>query len=121
LSGLSTAVGRARRVQWQVHVQPARLTRGVVCHAAVPRPDHVSQLLSAGRALAVQRRAPGPGCDMKGSFAVSEPVGSINSATGSFLADVLNGLRKPARELPCKYFYDAEGSRLFDEICELEE
>lgn len=39
----------------------------------------------------------------------------------SFLRDVLEGLGRPQKTLPCKYFYDAEGSRLFDRICELEE
>jgi dimethylhistidine N-methyltransferase len=39
----------------------------------------------------------------------------------TFRADVLRGLRRPAKELPCKYFYDEEGSRLFEQICELEE
>jgi dimethylhistidine N-methyltransferase len=34
---------------------------------------------------------------------------------------VLDGLRRPAKELPCKYFYDELGSRLFDRICELDE
>lgn len=38
-----------------------------------------------------------------------------------FQADVLDGLHRPAKTLPCKYFYDARGSRLFDDICELPE
>lgn len=38
-----------------------------------------------------------------------------------FLADVLDGLARRPRSLPCKYFYDARGSQLFDEICTLEE
>jgi dimethylhistidine N-methyltransferase len=38
-----------------------------------------------------------------------------------FLADVLAGLRQPSKTLPCKYFYDAEGSKLFDQICALPE
>ena len=38
-----------------------------------------------------------------------------------FLADVLAGLSERPRTLPCKYFYDAAGSRLFDAICELDE
>ena len=38
-----------------------------------------------------------------------------------FLADVLRGLRQPAKELPCKYFYDEAGSRLFEQICDLDE
>lgn len=38
-----------------------------------------------------------------------------------FLADVLQGLSSRPRALPSKYFYDARGSLLFDEICALEE
>jgi dimethylhistidine N-methyltransferase len=38
-----------------------------------------------------------------------------------FLAEVLHGLNQPAKTLPCKYFYDETGSRLFDAICELDE
>ncbi len=38
-----------------------------------------------------------------------------------FLADALHGLRQPHKSLPCKYFYDAEGSKLFDQICLLPE
>jgi dimethylhistidine N-methyltransferase len=34
-----------------------------------------------------------------------------------FRADVLDGLAAPAKVLPCKYFYDEEGSRLFERIC----
>jgi dimethylhistidine N-methyltransferase len=39
----------------------------------------------------------------------------------AFLRDVLRGLSRPAKELPCKYFYDEHGSALFEQICELEE
>lgn len=35
--------------------------------------------------------------------------------------DVLDGLHRPFKELPPKHFYDAEGSRLFEEICSLPE
>jgi len=38
-----------------------------------------------------------------------------------FLADALHGLCLPQKSLPCKYFYDAEGSKLFDQICALPE
>jgi len=38
-----------------------------------------------------------------------------------FLQDVMAGLRQPQKTLPPKYFYDVEGSRLFDHICRLEE
>jgi len=38
-----------------------------------------------------------------------------------FLDAVLNGLTQPQKQLPCKFFYDARGSRLFDAICGLDE
>lgn len=39
----------------------------------------------------------------------------------SFLSEVVAGLSRPQKMLPCKFLYDQEGSRLFNEICELEE
>ncbi|HLG75469.1 MAG TPA: L-histidine N(alpha)-methyltransferase, partial [Ktedonobacteraceae bacterium] len=41
--------------------------------------------------------------------------------THTFLQDVLLGLQKQHKELPSKYFYDAIGSQLFDQICMLDE
>jgi len=35
--------------------------------------------------------------------------------------EVLLGLAKPAKELPCKLLYDRRGSALFDQICQLDE
>ncbi|HUN51263.1 MAG TPA: L-histidine N(alpha)-methyltransferase [Candidatus Sulfotelmatobacter sp.] len=34
---------------------------------------------------------------------------------------VLDGLTAPAKHIPCKFLYDARGSALFDQICELPE
>ncbi len=39
----------------------------------------------------------------------------------AFRGDVLAGLTQRPRHLPCKYFYDDRGSRLFEEICGLRE
>ena len=39
----------------------------------------------------------------------------------NFRDEVLQGLARPRKMLPCKYFYDAAGSALFDEICDLPE
>lgn len=39
----------------------------------------------------------------------------------TFRHDVLEGLAARPRHLSCKYFYDLEGSRLFDQICDLPE
>jgi dimethylhistidine N-methyltransferase len=38
-----------------------------------------------------------------------------------FLSEAVAGLSRPEKTLPCKFLYDEEGSRLFNEICELEE
>lgn len=38
-----------------------------------------------------------------------------------FLAEVLSGLAKAPRTLPCKFFYDETGAALFQRICELPE
>lgn len=47
----------------------------------------------------------------------------LKSAPGAqtFLDDVVAGLSQTPKRLPSKYFYDERGSRLFDEICTLEE
>jgi dimethylhistidine N-methyltransferase len=39
----------------------------------------------------------------------------------SFALRLLEGLKKTPKEIPCKYFYDSEGSALFDAICALPE
>ncbi len=41
--------------------------------------------------------------------------------TNSLQDDVLQGLLRPPRSLPAKYFYDERGSLLFDQICETDE
>ncbi len=38
-----------------------------------------------------------------------------------FMAEVLAGLSRPRKTLPTRFLYDERGSRLFDQICELEE
>src|SRR5205823_5059365 len=48
-------------------------------------------------------------------------VQTLDVGSSAFLRDVLQGLARQQKELPCKYFYDETGSRLFDEICELPE
>ena len=57
---------------------------------------------------------------MKSQRAMS-PVLDLHPSTGSFLDDVQSGLRSDPPTLPCKYFYDARGSKLFDRITELDE
>lgn len=50
---------------------------------------------------------------------MSEPI--LSSASADFARDLIAGLRTSPRAVSPKYFYDAEGSRLFDLICELPE
>jgi len=45
----------------------------------------------------------------------------ISQGTSQFRKDVLAGLSHSRKTLPCKYFYDEAGSRLFDRICEVDE
>lgn len=48
-------------------------------------------------------------------------LANLPPAVEAFRADVLAGLSRRPRRLPCKYFYDQRGSELFDRICELDE
>ena len=45
----------------------------------------------------------------------------LNPGQSHFRAEVLGGLRKKQKTLPCKYFYDDQGSRLYERICTLDE
>jgi L-histidine Nalpha-methyltransferase len=49
------------------------------------------------------------------------PLEARKPGTAAFRADVLRGLSAPAKELPCKYFYDEAGSELFERITGLPE
>ena len=42
-------------------------------------------------------------------------------ATSRFVAEVQRGLSAAKKHLPCKYFYDAIGSELFEQITQLPE
>jgi dimethylhistidine N-methyltransferase len=50
----------------------------------------------------------------------SPSIDSLPSRDG-FLSETIEGLSQPQKMLPCKFFYDEQGSKLFNEICELEE
>ena len=47
--------------------------------------------------------------------------GERPDVVAAFAEDVRAGLTSTPKRLSCRYFYDAEGSRLFDAICELPE
>jgi L-histidine Nalpha-methyltransferase len=44
-----------------------------------------------------------------------------NTEADTFTADVLQGLSRPIKTLPCRYLYDTQGSELFDRITRLPE
>lgn len=48
-------------------------------------------------------------------------VATRPAATSAFAMDVLEGLSRPRKQLPPKYFYDAAGSELFEQITRLPE
>lgn len=52
---------------------------------------------------------------------LTHPVLDQAPATESFREAVLNGLRKPQKQIPSKFLYDERGSKIFDRICELDE
>ncbi|GAA0560585.1 L-histidine N(alpha)-methyltransferase [Rhizomicrobium electricum] len=45
----------------------------------------------------------------------------LRKSDSGFAADILDGLMGVPKTLPAKYFYDARGSLLFEEICDLPE
>ena len=49
------------------------------------------------------------------------PLDLPGESESAFLADLRQALLEPPHAISPKYFYDAEGSRLFDRICELPE
>lgn len=59
---------------------------------------------------------------MSRTATVYAPVSALaQSAPGDFELALLDGLGRSPKELPSKYFYDNEGSHLFDQICALPE
>ena len=63
--------------------------------------------------------------DDEGAAATPATSGSSRGSSElderSLANDVLDGLTRPFKELPPKHFYDARGSELFEQICELPE
>jgi len=83
--------------------------------AASAAPAHVSAVATAAHVVA----APATPDSTVTSGAL--PLLDLAPAADDLRRDVLAGLSQTPRSLPCKYFYDDHGSRLFDEICGLPE
>jgi len=46
---------------------------------------------------------------------------TTQASNDAVVREILDGLRRRPKQLPCKYFYDQHGSELFERICRLEE
>jgi L-histidine N-alpha-methyltransferase len=58
---------------------------------------------------------------MKAAMKDIQIVSRLGAEERTLAFDVLDGLTRPFKEIPPKHFYDAEGSRLFELICDLPE
>ena len=58
---------------------------------------------------------------MKTALGDIEIVSRLGADERTLAFDVLDGLTRPFKEIPPKHFYDTEGSRLFEAICDLPE
>ena len=55
---------------------------------------------------------------MKTALGDIEIVSRLGADERTLAFDVLDGLTRPFKEIPPKHFYDTEGSRLFEAICD---
>ena len=83
----------------------------------------LSQFLSSAGALAIQRAQARGVCVNHGSQDPARSRRPLAACTGagrrpiaSFADDVIAGLSASPKRIPPKYFYDSEGSRLFEDI-----
>ena len=91
----------------------------------------LSQFLLSPSALAVHRPAPGRRGVMEGDVSLQLPQGSpapaaeharaADDRSREFADAVLSGFAQSQRSIPCRFFYDAVGSELFEEIVKLDE
>jgi dimethylhistidine N-methyltransferase len=58
---------------------------------------------------------------MRHAPSLDQLAADVRTADGEFALAVLDGLSQPQKTLPCKFFYDARGSDLFEQITGLSE
>src|SRR5450759_987304 len=130
--------GRARRIQWQVHGQPTGAARLVACNSGRTQPYYLSKLLLSASSLAIHGTAPRRLRHLisiefnRAGKRVLESLMNVHAAasakaqrfdeqTSTFAGDVLDDLSQRPKRLSPKYFYDAAGSELFEQITLLPE
>jgi dimethylhistidine N-methyltransferase len=77
--------------------------------------------LASASSSAASPSASSPSASPSASPSRELPAIAAASEERSFAQDVVLGLSSRPKSLPCKYFYDARGSALFDRITELDE
>ena len=98
-----------RRIQRQIHEFAVCAAGQLLAHTARPCPHHLQKLLSASEPLDGVWAAAGP---------MSIELIDLQPAPADLKRLVRQGLGKQPRQLPAWLLYDAEGSRLFQQICE---
>src|SRR6266581_2459013 len=146
LSELQAGAGGDRRIQWKVHVQPVRPARRLLRYLPFTYAVHLPQLLSCQCPMAIHgyptckggvistniqtlRFAQGDNalsdsqrrCDIHQHKQSPLELYDFEPQRHTFRDEVLQGLQDTRKELPSKYFYDDAGSRLFEQICALDE
>ena len=58
---------------------------------------------------------------MRAAHTFARPLDDLSDIEDEFAYSVVEGLSKSRKTLPCRYFYDARGSELFEEITRLPE
>src|SRR5262245_45526884 len=120
LSRLSRAARRPWRIQWKIHVRAAGPARLFLRDAKGTYAQNLPQFLLSSPALAIYRVASCFGGYMIQKLGLA-PQKIAPRASSEFAVAVLGGLSQRHKSLPCKYFYDARGSELFEEITRLPE
>src|SRR5664279_2126540 len=86
---------------------------------------HLQKFLLPASALAIHRAKVSPGwlkgSAMSANAAVSRKTIDERDEQTQLATDVLQGLSRPDKTLPCKWFYDAAGSELFEQITQTPE
>src|SRR3984893_1312265 len=117
LSRLPRASGGAWRIQRQVHGRPAGFARRFLRDSGRARARDLSQFFLSSPALAVHGAAPCLGDRMMWTSNKAHRLPDvIADPNREFAASVIEGLSKPRKSLSCRFFYDARGSELFEEI-----
>src|SRR3954462_259932 len=139
LSRLSRDRRRARRIQRQVHGQPAGAARLFACNPGGAQPYYLSQLLLSAPPLAIHGTAArrlrvkfSSDDKMRAGQRVQESIMNVHASalaeahlpdeqTTAFAREAIEDLSQQPKKLSPKYFYDAAGSELFEQITRLPE